>query len=106
MEAECLKHWGLGVRGYGVRIRPGSGCSFPPVVMAGRTVCLQNEVDIPILMTGVMVLVILLPVVPVSIEGHLQDVFDITARIAALITKKPGGRAGRGSGGTCLNVAL
>ena len=69
-------------------------------------VCLQNEVDIPILMTGVMVLVILLPVVPVSIEGHLQDVFDITARIAALITKKPGGRAGRGSGGTCLNVAL
>lgn len=56
----------------------------------GLIVCLQNEVDIPILMTGVMVLVILLPVVPVSIEGHLQDVFDIFARIAALITKKPG----------------
>lgn len=56
----------------------------------GLIACLQNEVDIPILMTGVMVLVILLPVVPVGIEGHLQDVFDIFARIAALITKKPG----------------
>ncbi|KAK7095290.1 hypothetical protein V1264_006720 [Littorina saxatilis] len=40
-------------------------------------------------MTGVMVLVILLPVVPVSIEGYLHDLFDIFARIAGLITRKP-----------------
>ena len=52
--------------------------------------CFQNEVDIPILMTGVMVLVILLPVVPVGMEGFLHDVCDIVARITALITKKPG----------------
>ncbi|XP_076436309.1 hamartin-like [Babylonia areolata] len=52
--------------------------------------CLKTEIDIPILMTGVMTLVILLPVVPVNIGHHLNEVFDIFARLASLIRKKPG----------------
>lgn len=50
---------------------------------------LKSEVDIPMLMSGLMVLVILLPVVPVSIASHLHDVFEIFARVAGLMVKKP-----------------
>ncbi|KAK7478437.1 hypothetical protein BaRGS_00030283 [Batillaria attramentaria] len=51
--------------------------------------CLRNEVDIPILMTGIMVVVVLLPVVPVTIESHLPEIFDVFSRSAGLLVKKP-----------------
>ncbi|CAG5127226.1 unnamed protein product [Candidula unifasciata] len=51
--------------------------------------CLETEIDVPILMTGLMTIVILLPSVPVSIGPHLQRIFDIFRRLAVFCVKKP-----------------
>ncbi|KAK6195034.1 hypothetical protein SNE40_000552 [Patella caerulea] len=51
--------------------------------------CLKNMTDIPVLMTGVMILTLLLPIVPVSIARHLTDILDIFTRLTSFCVRKP-----------------
>ncbi|XP_041368930.1 hamartin-like [Gigantopelta aegis] len=51
--------------------------------------CLKTEVDIPVVMTALVIITVLLPVVPVTIAPHLQEIFDIFGRLAAFSVKKP-----------------
>lgn len=50
----------------------------------------QNDTDVPVLMTAVLVLTSLLPVVPVNIAPYLNEVFAAFGRLAAFICRKPG----------------
>ncbi|KAK3088192.1 hypothetical protein FSP39_015981 [Pinctada imbricata] len=58
---------------------------FPAIIK-----CLKTEADVPVLMTGVMVLTILLPSLPVHMGSHLQEMFDIFSYAVAFSVKKPG----------------
>ncbi|XP_046370130.2 hamartin-like [Haliotis rufescens] len=51
--------------------------------------CLKNANDIPVVMTALMIVTMLLPVVPVTIASHLQEIFDIFMRLSTFSIKKP-----------------
>ncbi|XP_046552596.1 hamartin-like [Haliotis rubra] len=51
--------------------------------------CLKNANDIPVVMTALMIVTMLLPVVPVTIGSHLQEIFDIFMRLSTFSIKKP-----------------
>nr|XP_022325080.1 hamartin-like isoform X2 [Crassostrea virginica] len=51
--------------------------------------CLKTDLDIPLLMTGVMVITILLPAIPALVGKHLPDIFDIFGHLVSFNTKKP-----------------
>ncbi|XP_064616348.1 hamartin-like [Liolophura sinensis] len=52
--------------------------------------CLKYDMDIPTLMTGVLVVTNYLPVEPVSITCHLNDIFDVFTRLLTFSKKKTG----------------
>lgn len=53
--------------------------------------CMKTGNDAPVLMTGSLVLTTILPVIPVSVSSHLQDILDVFSRLAAFTLRKPGG---------------
>ena len=50
----------------------------------------KTETDVRILMSGVLIITMLLPNMPILIAPHLQDVFDIFSRLVAFKRRKPG----------------
>lgn len=52
--------------------------------------CLKVDTDVVVLTTGVLVLIILLPMIPQSGKQHLHDFFDIFGRLSSWCLKKPG----------------
>ncbi|XP_054982364.1 hamartin isoform X2 [Sorex araneus] len=52
--------------------------------------CLKVDTDVLVLTTGVLVLIILLPMIPQCGKQHLHDFFDIFGRLSSWCLKKPG----------------
>ncbi|XP_036384672.1 TSC complex subunit 1b isoform X1 [Megalops cyprinoides] len=52
--------------------------------------CLKTDTDVVVLITGVLVLIILLPMIPQAGKQHLYEFFDIFGRLAAWNLKHPG----------------
>uniref|UniRef100_A0A8C9SQF4 TSC complex subunit 1b n=1 Tax=Scleropages formosus TaxID=113540 RepID=A0A8C9SQF4_SCLFO len=52
--------------------------------------CLKTDTDVVVLITGVLVLIILLPMIPQPGKQHLYEFFDIFGRLAAWNLKNPG----------------
>lgn len=50
----------------------------------------QVDTDVVVLITGVLVLITLLPMIPQPGKQHLYDFFDIFGRLAAWNVKNPG----------------
>ncbi|CDQ66445.1 unnamed protein product [Oncorhynchus mykiss] len=53
--------------------------------------CLKTDSDVVVLITGVLVLITLLPVIPQAGKQHIYDFFDIFGRLASWSLKNPGG---------------
>ena len=51
---------------------------------------LQTDTDVVVLITGVLVLITLLPMIPQAGKQHLLDFFDIFGRLASWNLKNPG----------------
>jgi len=49
---------------------------------------LQEDTNIPILMTGVIIVTILLPSIPTLVGPYLPSLFEIFNRLAAFTVKK------------------
>lgn len=69
----------------------------PWVHLLGRTPllpsllrCLKTDGDMVVLVTGVLVLVTLLPMIPQSGKQHIYDFFDVFGRLAAWSFRNPG----------------
>uniref|UniRef100_A0A4W5LC37 TSC complex subunit 1a n=1 Tax=Hucho hucho TaxID=62062 RepID=A0A4W5LC37_9TELE len=52
--------------------------------------CLKTDSDVVVLITGVLVLITLLPVIPQAGKQHIYDFFDIFGRLASWSLKNPG----------------
>lgn len=52
--------------------------------------CLKVDTDVLVLTTGVLVLIVLLPMIPQCGKQHLHDFFDIFGRLSSWCLKKPG----------------
>ncbi|XP_052393256.1 hamartin [Carassius gibelio] len=52
--------------------------------------CLKTDTDVVVLITGVLVLIILLPMIPQAGKQHLYDFFDIFGRLASWNLRNPG----------------
>ncbi|XP_028312246.1 TSC complex subunit 1a isoform X2 [Gouania willdenowi] len=52
--------------------------------------CLKTDTDVVVLITGVLVLVTLLPMIPQTGKQHLYDFFDVFGRLASWSYKNPG----------------
>uniref|UniRef100_A0A8C5F9P2 TSC complex subunit 1b n=1 Tax=Gadus morhua TaxID=8049 RepID=A0A8C5F9P2_GADMO len=52
--------------------------------------CLKTDSDVVVLITGVLVLITLLPMIPQAGKQHLGDFFDIFRRLASWNQKNPG----------------
>uniref|UniRef100_A0A3P9LQW4 TSC complex subunit 1 n=1 Tax=Oryzias latipes TaxID=8090 RepID=A0A3P9LQW4_ORYLA len=52
--------------------------------------CLKTDTDVVVLITGVLVLVTLLPMIPQAGKQHLWEYFDIFGRLASWNLKNPG----------------
>ncbi|KAI4901435.1 hypothetical protein NFI96_014724 [Prochilodus magdalenae] len=52
--------------------------------------CLKTDTDVVVLITGVLVLVTLLPMIPQAGKHHLYEFFDIFGRLAAWNLRNPG----------------
>ncbi|CAL8317848.1 unnamed protein product [Lota lota] len=52
--------------------------------------CLKTETDVVVLITGVLVLITLLPMIPQAGKQHLGEFFDIFGRLASWNQKNPG----------------
>ncbi|XP_062340315.1 TSC complex subunit 1b [Osmerus eperlanus] len=52
--------------------------------------CLKTDSDVVVLVTGLLVLVILLPTIPQAGKQHLYEFFDIFGRLASWNLKNPG----------------
>ncbi|XP_036454088.1 TSC complex subunit 1a isoform X2 [Colossoma macropomum] len=61
---------------------------FP--LLASLLKCLKTESDIAVLITGVLVLIILLPMIPQTSKQLLFEFFDIFGRLAAWNQRNPG----------------
>ena len=51
---------------------------------------MQGDRDVLILVSGLMIVSTLLPLVPTSVGGKLDDLFDIFVRISSFGAFKPG----------------
>ncbi|KAJ8286301.1 hypothetical protein GJAV_G00036890 [Gymnothorax javanicus] len=61
---------------------------FP--VLTALLRCLKTDSDVLVLITGVLVLITLLPMIPQAGRQHLYDFFDIFGRLAAWNLRNPG----------------
>uniref|UniRef100_A0A8C6KS28 TSC complex subunit 1b n=1 Tax=Nothobranchius furzeri TaxID=105023 RepID=A0A8C6KS28_NOTFU len=52
--------------------------------------CLKTDTDVAVLITGVLVLITLLPMIPQAGKQHLWEYFDIFGRLASWNLKNPG----------------
>uniref|UniRef100_W5MEW3 TSC complex subunit 1a n=1 Tax=Lepisosteus oculatus TaxID=7918 RepID=W5MEW3_LEPOC len=52
--------------------------------------CLKTDTDVLVLITGVLVLIVLLPMIPQAGKQHLNEFFDVFGRLAAWNLKNPG----------------
>ncbi|XP_076586558.1 TSC complex subunit 1a isoform X1 [Chaetodon auriga] len=52
--------------------------------------CLKTDADVVVLITGVLVLITLLPMIPQAGKQHIYDFFDVFGRLAAWSYKNPG----------------
>uniref|UniRef100_A0A8C8D8D3 TSC complex subunit 1b n=1 Tax=Oncorhynchus tshawytscha TaxID=74940 RepID=A0A8C8D8D3_ONCTS len=52
--------------------------------------CLKTDLDVVVLITGVLVLITLLPMIPHAGKQHLYEFFDIFGRLASWNLKNPG----------------
>lgn len=53
-------------------------------------VSFQTDTDVVVLITGVLVLITLLPMIPQAGKQHLWEYFDIFGRLASWNLKNPG----------------
>ena len=55
-------------------------------------VCLwfQSDTDVLILVSGLMIISTLLPLVPASVGGKLEDLFEIFVQLSSFSAFKPG----------------
>lgn len=60
-----------------------------PPIFPALIKCLKTDTDIPLLMTGVMVITILLPAIPSLVGKHLPDIFDIFGHLISFNIRKP-----------------
>lgn len=60
-----------------------------PPIFPALIKCLKTDTDIPLLMTGVMVITILLPAIPSLVAKHLPDIFDIFGHLVSFNIRKP-----------------
>ncbi|XP_078406307.1 TSC complex subunit 1b isoform X1 [Cetorhinus maximus] len=63
---------------------------FRAPVLVSLLKCLKTETEIVVLTTGVLVLIILLPMIPQAGKQYLLDFFEIFGRLAAWNLRKPG----------------
>ncbi|XP_048773723.2 hamartin-like isoform X3 [Ostrea edulis] len=59
------------------------------ILMSVREPHDKTDTDIPLLMTGVMVITVLLPAIPSLVGKHLPDIFDIFGHLINFNVKKP-----------------
>ncbi|KAM7390984.1 hypothetical protein PAMP_021704 [Pampus punctatissimus] len=52
--------------------------------------CLKTDTDVVVLITGVLVLITLLPMIPQAGKQHIYDFFDVFGRLASWSLKNPG----------------
>ncbi|XP_054895691.1 LOW QUALITY PROTEIN: TSC complex subunit 1a [Poeciliopsis prolifica] len=52
--------------------------------------CLKTDGDVVVLVTGVLVLVVLLPMIPQAGKQHIYDFFDVFGRLASWSHRNPG----------------
>ncbi|XP_031735139.1 hamartin-like isoform X2 [Anarrhichthys ocellatus] len=52
--------------------------------------CLKTETDVVVLITGVLVLITLLPMIPQTGKQHIYDFFDVFGRLVSWSHKNPG----------------
>ncbi|XP_068559544.1 TSC complex subunit 1a isoform X2 [Cebidichthys violaceus] len=52
--------------------------------------CLKTETDVVVLITGVLVLITLLPMIPQTAKQHIYDFFDVFGRLVSWSHKNPG----------------
>ncbi|CAK6983189.1 TSC complex subunit 1a isoform X3 [Scomber scombrus] len=52
--------------------------------------CLKTDSDVVVLITGVLVLITLLPMIPQAGKQHIYDFFDVFGRLASWSLKNPG----------------
>ncbi|XP_074526805.1 TSC complex subunit 1a [Halichoeres trimaculatus] len=52
--------------------------------------CLKTDTDVVVLITGVLVLITLLPMIPQAGKQHIYDFFDVFGRLASWSFKNPG----------------
>ncbi|XP_027143107.1 hamartin-like isoform X3 [Larimichthys crocea] len=52
--------------------------------------CLKTDTDVVVLITGVLVLITLLPMIPQAGKQHIYDFFDVFGRLASWSYKNPG----------------
>ncbi|KAK2838215.1 hypothetical protein Q5P01_015427 [Channa striata] len=52
--------------------------------------CLKSDTDVVVLITGVLVLITLLPMIPQAGKDHIYDFFDVFGRLASWSYKNPG----------------
>lgn len=50
---------------------------------------LKTDTEIPVIMSGLLIIVALLPVIPSAVGTCLSDIFDVFTRISGWYTKKP-----------------
>jgi len=55
-----------------------------------KSVTRQTDTDVVVLITGVLVLITLLPMIPQAGKQHLWEYFDIFGRLASWNLKNPG----------------
>ncbi|XP_067868193.1 TSC complex subunit 1b isoform X2 [Heterodontus francisci] len=63
---------------------------FRAPVLVSLLKCLKTDTEVVVLTTGVLVLIILLPMIPQAGKQHLLDLFEIFGRLAAWNLRKPG----------------
>lgn len=59
-------------------------------LLASVLKCLKTDCDVMVLITGVLVLITLLPMIPQAGRQHIYDFFDIFGRLASWSLKNPG----------------
>lgn len=55
-----------------------------------QLISFQTDTDVVVLITGVLVLITLLPMIPQAAKQHLWEYFDIFGRLASWNLKNPG----------------
>lgn len=58
--------------------------------LPSQLISFQTDTDVVVLITGVLVLITLLPMIPQAAKQHLWEYFDIFGRLASWNLKNPG----------------